>query len=110
KEYLEASQRLNKLSGALGVIHVGGTTDLERQCTRDTVDDTFRACRSAYENGVLPGLNMGTLTSIREILSDKTLSEIDRSTLSMLYRAYKETALDVLRNKKREALWNYGDT
>lgn len=110
KDYLEASQRLNKLSGALGVIHVGGTTDLERQCTRDTVDDTFRACRSAYENGVLPGLNMGTLTSIREILNDKSLSEIDRSTLSMLYRAYKETALDVLRNKKRDALWNYGDT
>ena len=63
KAFLEASQRLNKLSGALGVIHVGGVTELERQCTRDVVDDTFLACRSAYENGVVAGLNLGVMTA-----------------------------------------------
>lgn len=109
KEYLDASQRLNKLSGALGVIHVGGASDLERQCTRDSVDDTFRACRSAYENGVVPGLNLGTLVAIRR-LKDRAeelhLSELDMEALGMLYDAMFETAMDVLQNKKGpEEIW-----
>lgn len=111
KDYLEASQRLNKLSGALGVIHVGGTTDLERQCMRDVVDDTFRACRSAYENGIVPGLNMGTLTVIYTMMNrmmDKP-EGIIFDTLCMLYKAYRDTSLDVLRNKKVNTNWKYGD-
>lgn len=108
KDYLEASQRLNKLSGALGVIHVGGVTDLERQCNRDIVDDTFRACRSAYENGILPGMNMGTLVAITRVMNQE-LSSIDRNTLSMLYRAYKSTTKDILTNKKKEGTWKWTD-
>lgn len=111
KNYLEASQRLAKLSGALGVIHVGGTTDLERQCMRDVVDDTFRACRSAYENGVVCGLNMGTLVAIRRLA--KKIDPNNRwqmTTLDLLQKAYTNTTLDVLRNKKDEnELWEYGN-
>lgn len=102
KEYLDASQRLNKLAGALGVIHVGGASDLERQCTRDSVDDTFRACRSAYENGVVPGLNLGTLVAIRRLTSnaEEPLSPLEEEALQLLYNAMFQTALDVLLNKK----------
>ena len=102
KEYLDASQRLNKLAGALGVIHVGGASDLERQCTRDSVDDTFRACRSAYENGVVPGLNLGTLVAIRRLTSnaEDPLSPLEEEALQLLYNAMFQTALDVLLNKK----------
>ena len=110
KGYLEASQRLNKLSGALGVIHVGGTTDLERQCTRDVVDDTFRACRSAYESGVVPGMNMGTLCAIHNVALQVMESDpngIDFKTLQMLNDAYVAATKDVLHNKKASGTWKY---
>lgn len=108
KDYLDASQRLNKLSGALGVIHVGGASDLERQCTRDSVDDTFRACRSAYENGIVPGLNLGTLVAIQNIMGSPELSDLDNEALNMLYAAMQETAVDVLTNKKKDgSIWAY---
>lgn len=106
KEYLEASQRLNKLSGALGVIHVGGSTDLERQCTRDVVDDTFRACRSAYENGVVAGLNMGPIVAINYMMENE-LDDITRDTLCVLRDAYLNTSLDVLYNKGGSYEWRY---
>lgn len=107
KEYLDASQRLNKLAGALGVIHVGGASDLERQCTRDSVDDTFRACRSAYENGVVPGLNLGTLVAIRKLIDkEERLSPLELQALHLLYDAMFQTAMDVLLNKKsRMDIW-----
>lgn len=107
KEYLDASQRLNKLAGALGVIHVGGASDLERQCTRDSVDDTFRACRSAYENGVVPGLNLGTLVAIRKLSAkEEMFSPLEMQALHLLYDAMFQTALDVLLNKKGRAdMW-----
>lgn len=109
KSYLEASQRLMKLTGGLGVIHVGGGTDLERQCLRDSVDDTFRACRSAYENGVVPGLNMGPLTILQAMQEDDGMdqNELIKITINLLYTAYKATSKDVLMNKSPEHWWQY---
>jgi chaperonin GroEL len=98
KAFLEASQRLNKLSGALGVIHVGGVTDLERQCNRDIVDDTFLACRSAYENGVVAGLNLGVLASMHRVDQQK-LSTLQNFALKVLHDSYERTAMDILSNK-----------
>ena len=101
KAFLEASQRLNKLSGALGVIHVGGVTELERQCTRDVVDDTFLACRSAYENGVVAGLNLGVMTAMFRVGNERanTMSELQKFALSTLANAYLATSEDILANK-----------
>ena len=80
---------------------------LAKKCS-DIVDDTFRACRSAYENGILPGMNMGTLVAITRVMNQE-LSSIDRNTLSMLYRAYKSTTKDILTNKKKEGTWKWTD-
>lgn len=108
KALVDASYRLNKLSGALGVIHVGGVTDLERSCMKDVVDDTFLACKSAFENGVISGMNLGAMASIRRVRErcDKDLKELPNyySKLccviaEMLYDAYRATTVDIFRNK-----------
>lgn len=108
KELLDATQRLNKLSGALGVVHVGGVTELERECNRDFVDDTFQACRSAYENGVVPGMNLGTLYSMQKVLGNLS-DKLQMSIMAVLFNAFKATTEDVLANKKpnggREIAW-----
>nr|AQM32675.1 chaperonin GroEL [uncultured virus] len=47
--------RIASLTGGVGVIYVGGKTDLEQKELYDRVDDAVCAVRSALEEGILPG-------------------------------------------------------
>jgi len=47
--------RIASLTGGIGVIYVGGNTDLEQKELYDRVDDAVHAVRSALEEGILPG-------------------------------------------------------
>lgn len=47
--------RIASLTGGVGVIRVGGNTDLEQKELFDRVDDAVCAVRSALEQGILPG-------------------------------------------------------
>lgn len=57
-------ERIAALTGGIGVIYVGGHTDLEQKEFYDRVDDAVCAVRSALEEGILPG-------------AGKALAEID---------------------------------
>ncbi len=48
-------ERIASLTGGIGVIYVGGNTDLEQKELYDRVDDAVCAVRSALEEGILPG-------------------------------------------------------
>ena len=61
-------ERIASLTGGIGVIYVGGNTDLEQKELYDRVDDAVCAVRSALEEGILPG-------------AGKALYEIDHSKL-----------------------------
>jgi len=47
--------RIASLTGGIGVIYVGGNTDLEQKELYDRVDDAVCAVRSALLEGILPG-------------------------------------------------------
>ena len=47
--------RIASLKGGVGVIFVGGNTDLEQKELYDRVDDAVCAVRSALEQGIIPG-------------------------------------------------------
>ncbi len=53
KNFIE--KRIASLTGGIGVIHVGGNTDLEQKELYDRVDDAVCAVKSALEEGILPG-------------------------------------------------------
>ena len=53
KSFIE--KRIASLTGGIGVIHVGGNTDLEQKELYDRVDDAVCAVKSALEEGILPG-------------------------------------------------------
>ena len=108
KEYLDAYQRYTRLSGNLGIIKVGGGSDLEKHCLKDSVDDAVLACRSAYENGYIRGLNLATLSVIRDLMSEDKpeLPELvdeqkilRNNILQMLFTTFYQMSLSVLRNK-----------
>lgn len=48
-------ERIASLTGGVGVIYVGGNTDLEQKELFDRVDDAVCAVRSALEEGILAG-------------------------------------------------------
>lgn len=67
-------KRLAKISGTIGVLKVGGATDLEQGERYARVDDAFRAVRSAIEEGVVVGGGVALLrcvVSVDRVLADK---------------------------------------
>jgi len=48
-------ERIASLSGGIGVIHVGGTTDMEQKERFDRVDDAVCAVRAALVDGIVAG-------------------------------------------------------
>lgn len=48
-------ERIAGLNGSIGVIYVGGDSDIEQKEKYDRVDDAVCAVRSALEEGILPG-------------------------------------------------------
>ncbi|UFX98395.1 chaperonin GroEL [Candidatus Gromoviella agglomerans] len=48
-------ERIAKLSGGVGVIKVGGATEIEVKEKKDRLDDALRATKSAMEGGIVPG-------------------------------------------------------
>jgi chaperonin GroEL len=59
--------RIASLTGGVGVIYVGGTTDIEQKELYDRVDDAVCAVRSALEEGILPGAGKALLEEARAL-------------------------------------------
>ncbi len=63
--------RIASLTGGIGVIYVGGNTDLEQRELYDRVDDAVCAVRSAMEEGILPGSGVALHDECERLLSAK---------------------------------------
>ena len=99
KEYMDAYQHYTKLFGNMGIIKVGGASELEKHCTKDAVDDAVLACRSAVDHGYIRGLNLATMNVILHIYHDLDMADEKRDIVNMFYEVFYEMALSVLRNK-----------
>lgn len=76
-------ERIASLTGGIGVIYVGGNTDLEQKELYDRVDDAVCAVRSALEEGILPGagkalyeINVSDFLSSDSTIEERTAAEI----------------------------------
>ena len=67
--------RIASLTGGVGVIYVGGNTDLEQKELYDRVDDAVCAVRSALSDGILPGSGVALLNVRNELVQGKTEAE-----------------------------------
>ena len=70
-------ERIASLTGGIGVIYVGGNTDLEQKELYDRVDDAVCAVRSALEEGILPGAGMSLAYMIDDTLPDGASKEYE---------------------------------
>jgi len=80
------SKRIAGLQGAIGVIYVGGNSDLEQKELYDRVDDAVCAVKSALEEGILPGGGV----SLYEYSCIKIPLSVDNPPTPQVYRDNKD--------------------
>lgn len=109
KDFMDAYEHYTKFSGNMGTILVGGESVLARNYTKDSVDDSVLACRSAYDYGYIRGLNLATIDAIRSLMDDGDLEKgavyligeghMYSAALVMFYDTFVELSRTVLMNK-----------
>ena len=106
---VNAKQRMSKLKGNMGIINVGGSTELAKLANFDLVEDAVKACESAYLFGVTPGQTIGIQTAIRELRKTEKYnhSEIHLLFLAAVSNAYREVTEILLENKFKEHVPHY---
>lgn len=62
------NDRIASLSGGVGVVYVGGDSDIEQKELYDRIEDAVCAVRSALEDGILPGGGSSLLYFSKEVL------------------------------------------
>ena len=93
--------RIASLTGGIGVIYVGGNTDLEQKELYDRVDDAVCAVRSALLEGILPGggLALYGFYNLYSVIGDN--NKIDKSkkiACAILADALRAPITQILRN------------
>jgi len=88
KEFIMS--RIASLTGGVGVIKVGGNTDLEQKELFDRVDDAVCAVRSALVEGILPGggvalYEIGMKLKKSKKIADAILGEALTTPLEQIY-------------------------
>ena len=76
--------RIASLTGGIGVIYVGGNTDLEQKELYDRVDDAVCAVRSALLEGILPGGGLalyGFYNSYNDIANSNKIEKSKKNCL-----------------------------
>ncbi len=97
KEVLQ--RRIAKLVGGIGVIKVGGLTELEMKEKHMRVEDALYATRAAVEEGILPGGGVALLRA-RSALMDLMGANSDQDRgISILYRAVEAPLRQIVLNR-----------
>ena len=64
------NERIASISKGVGIIYVGGNSDIEQKEKYDRVDDAVRAVAAAVEDGILPGGGIA-LANCADAISDR---------------------------------------
>mgnify|MGYP003667084725 FL=1 len=88
--------RIASLTGGVGVIYVGGNTDLEQKELYDRVDDAVCAVRSALSDGILPGSGVALLNVRNELVQGKT--EAEQIAYKILSKSLSSPVKQILEN------------
>lgn len=72
--------RLARLTSKMGVLYVGGATDVEIREKKDRIDDALQATRAALDEGIVVGGGVAYLRALQSFLSPDTLLNEDMIT------------------------------
>jgi chaperonin GroEL len=90
KDFLR--DRIASLSGGVGVVYVGGDSDIEQKEKYDRVEDAVCAVRSALEEGILPGGGTALLYESLIIDDDDDANKIMKEVLQSPFKQIVENS------------------
>jgi chaperonin GroEL len=94
--------RIASLSGGIGVIYVGGNTDMEQKELFDRVDDAVCAVRAALSDGILPGGGVALHNiSFQYTFCDEGSTVEKRAVYRLLREALREPMATMFRNSEQ---------
>jgi len=107
--------RIASLTGGIGVIYVGGNTDLEQKELYDRVDDAVCAVRSALLEGILPGGGLALYSfcsTYSVIASNNKIEKSKKIACAILADALRAPITQILNNGglELEKIYNSEDT
>ena len=107
--------RIASLTGGIGVIYVGGNTDLEQKELYDRVDDAVCAVRSSLLEGILPGSGLALYRFYATFFDrayNSKLSESKKIACAILSNALRAPLKQILQNAGLELdkIYNKEDT
>jgi len=94
--------RIASLSGGIGVIYVGGNTDLEQKELYDRVEDAVCAVRAALKDGILPGGGVALHNLSYDFLDEDGSTE-QLAVNKLLMRALKKPLETMYANSDKSA-------
>ena len=101
-------ERIASLSGGIGVIYVGGNTDLEQKELYDRVDDAVCAVRSALEEGIVAGGGKALYDIAMLLLSrNEHLSQEALAAKKMMHYSLREPHKQILVNAGMEDICSF---
>jgi chaperonin GroEL len=59
--------RFARLTGLIGVIHIGGFSEIEVREKKDRIDDALQATRAAIEEGIVPGGGVAYVRALQAV-------------------------------------------
>ena len=101
---VQAKQRMSKLKCNMGVINVGGSTELAKLANFDLVEDAVKACESAFLFGVTPGQTLGIQTAVKQLKESGRYNEKEVLFLDAISEAYKGVTRILLENKFKQEI------
>src|SRR5262249_16630953 len=90
KEKLQ--ERLAKVDGGVGILRVGGATEIEVKERKDRVEDAMHATRAAVEEGIVAGGGSALLYAVKALAKLKPASDDQRVGVDILRRALQQPA------------------
>lgn len=98
-DMISKKQRIAKLKCKMGIINVGGYTELSKAANFDLVEDAVKACESAYLYGYVPGQSIAVQKAITELINRDDIDEKLKMLLATISLAFIGVFSVLLSNK-----------
>ncbi|XP_015794297.1 heat shock protein 60A [Tetranychus urticae] len=92
------SERLARLASGVGVLKIGGSSEVEVSEKKDRVNDALNATRAAVEEGIVPGGGTALLKSIKVLDDLKPVNDDQKTGIEIVRKALKMPCTQIALN------------
>lgn len=91
-------RRLARLSGGIGIIRVGGSTEVEMREYKDRIDDALCATQAAVESGLVPGGGIALVKAASDLKTPDNQTEDFKSGVDIVRDACFAPLIQIIEN------------